>query len=1222
MGLKIQKRATTIKARVITTLIAVFALIAQSGYGFVAGQVANATPGNTINVCKVSTADCTHTDIQSAVNDATAGDTIDITAGTYNLTGTVNIDKALSIVGEPNTVITADNVSYAFNLNADNITVKGLVFTSFSKMTNVGYLYAHTNNVTIQGNIFAGQYSFGDGQVTRGILVGPNSATNLIIKNNYFHSVRQPAYIDNGTTGTISDNFAQGTKGWVIGADSNLAFTNNSWGTTAAANSGDQKNAVDIAIIKNASTRDNYTDVMALSRANNNAAIDNQYEGNLSVAYVDASANASGNGYWNSPFQTVQDATSAVSVGGTIELNSNINSSDQITLTKALILNGNGHTIFSTRNNLLKDNDNNSVLGIQSNGVTVNDLTVDGSAGRYLHGINIFGASNVQLNKVTANNNSNAGININASQVTVTDVTTASNGWYGIDVDKTSASLTVNGTSHHAETKADIYIDDTTKVASIIDNSHQYSSKYVGMNPQGVMYKLTLAAPIDPSPTGFINTNNFSFKWSPVANAVSYEWQGSQSNATNPDGTLQNVTWTGDYQKVQPINPAAQSIGANGTWYWQVRAVDVYGIKGAWSSVWSITVDTTAPAVPNGLSWVDSNNKGMWNGFTNVQKGALSWKDATPTDVDHYIYKFWTNIPGYFNGENNAWTTSDTQYITTTSTGGSIWTNFDNKQGSYYFCIEAVDKAGNTSGCSMPLKVIFDSKVPVITTSLNQSTVSGDDVKLDMTIDEVNPHIVNIRILDSNGNVAKDKNGNNIPGLYDANHTSNAVSYSWDTTKVNDGIYKIQFSARDAANNAAASLLRTIVVDNAAPTAILGFPVIGAVAKDFTVKFSENVNQSEATDSANYFLHNWDGTKYDGLGANATVVYDPATMTATVHFVNPGWSVSAEQNWGVRNIHDLAGNQIAETSRDSTPLGKPEVRKVQGSAVHKNVTWTWEGSDPATPNIEGASGASGVKQYHYQLTRNSIEITSGWTSGTILTTSNLDNGDYELQVYAVDNAGNKSNEVMGTATVDTIAPTLKMGLPTANAAGLYSISGTTDDNTSSVLLKVDGGTAQKATVTPTTGNNGTWTVILGQLDTGRQYSIVASSSDGSGNSFATAPYLLDVATVVTSNEPAVVIISPSPILPAIVARTNSSNNFNTVGPAITQPDPAAVLGTKTAKDNNAVLSASENIAAITPSEQGWKIFGMAWYWWVLIALAVASIIWWIIAGVRRRNQTA
>ncbi len=219
--------------------------------------------------------------------------------------------------------------------------------------------------------------------------------------------------------------------------------------------------------------------------------------------------------------------------------------------------------------------------------------------------------------------------------------------------------------------------------------------------------------------------------------------------------------------------------------------------------------------------------------------------------------------------------------------------------------------------------------------------------------------------------------------------------------------------------------------------------------------------------------------------------------------------------------------------------------------------------------------------------------------------------------YLFDNV----NIITSTIKKDTVPPTVTMGVPTTNTSGLYSVSGTTDDIASDVFVTVGGGAARKALITPTTGNNGIWTAVLGLLNAGQQYSIVASSSDSYSNSSTTEPYLLTVPTVVTSNEPAIAIIE-TPVLPVIVARTDSSNNFNTVGPATTFADPAAVLGAQTAKADSAVLGASENVAAIAPSEQGWKIFGMAWFWWVLIVAAIASIIWWIVAAARRRSQNA
>lgn len=608
-------------------------------------------------------------------------------------------------------------------------------------------------------------------------------------------------------------------------------------------------------------------------------------------------------------------------------------------------------------------------------------------------------------------------------------------------------------------------------------------------------------------------------------------------------------------------------------------------------------VDTVAPAVPNGLSWVDSSNNSAQNGFTNVQKGILSWGTTTPTDVDHYVYKFWTNISGYQDDASHPWSDSYS-YVVKTSDGGHVPTDFADKQGTYYFCVEAVDKAGNNSGCSDTLAVTYDKTVP---------------------------------------------------------------------------------------------------------TATLSFPAPGPAAKSFTVQFSEAVNPDDAVNSANYFLDNWDGILYDGLGANVHVTYAPESKTATVYFDSLGWYVSGEQKWGVQNIQDLAGNILARTTAYSTTPAAPTapIAPVATSPTsNKTINWSWGAStDPG--DYSSGDAPNGRIVYHYTLTKGGDEVLSEQATAILsATTTIVDDGIYTLHVWAVDLAGNRGEESTGditidtaaptltietlaplsndttpavsgtiesgaglelkqngvivtptvngtswsysptladgeyeysatatdvagnvstattSTTIDTKAPTLTMGVPTANTSGLYSVSGTTNESTSPVFVSVNGGTGQKAVP----ANNGAWTATLGVLNAGQQYSIVANSSDGV-NSSATVPYLLTVPTVVTSNEPAVAIIE-TPVLPVIVARTDSSNNFNTVGPATTLADPTAVLGTHTAKADSAVLGASENIAAIAPSEQGWKIFGMAWFWWALIVAAIASIIWWIVAAARRRSQNA
>lgn len=255
--------------------------------------------------------------------------------------------------------------------------------------------------------------------------------------------------------------------------------------------------------------------------------------------------------------------------------------------------------------------------------------------------------------------------------------------------------------------------------------------------PWSVIHKVSVDASAPSVPTNgnprnntYKNTNDFYFTWSASTdtNPVKYEFQSSSSNAVDANGSLMsawNSIANGNSEQNNLTSSQIHSTGAtDGHYYWQVRAFDNFGNKSAWSTVWGMSIDTQKPPVPLSLSWVDSDNQSAQNGSTNSQKGTLSWTDATPSDVDHYVYKFWTNIPGYVEGQSNAWTTSDSQYITTTLTGGSIWTNFEH-EGTYYFCVEAVDRAGNKSACSDTLAITYDKTAPVAPTALAWTTSTG-----------------------------------------------------------------------------------------------------------------------------------------------------------------------------------------------------------------------------------------------------------------------------------------------------------------------------------------------------------------------------------------------------------------------------------------------------------------------------------------------------------------
>lgn len=206
----------------------------------------------------------------------------------------------------------------------------------------------------------------------------------------------------------------------------------------------------------------------------------------------------------NATDQTSLEAELATATAGdTIVLDNGFNVTSEIDVnTSGVTIDGNGQTLTPTFTKTT--NANNSTFGIYGDGVTVKDLTIDGTGGTNLHGINVYEATNVNLNDVTLENNDRYGLLVNGSTVTVDNLTTSNNGWGGVDVDQgggvtSPATLTVNGVSHHNEPAGkDLYIDDTTNTdVSIVDTNSQYATTdgVILTNPDDRVYTL-----IDPAP--------------------------------------------------------------------------------------------------------------------------------------------------------------------------------------------------------------------------------------------------------------------------------------------------------------------------------------------------------------------------------------------------------------------------------------------------------------------------------------------------------------------------------------------------------------------------------------------------------------------------------------------------------------------------------------------------------------------------------------------------
>lgn len=216
--------------------------------------------------------------LQDALALVTAGGTIHLGAGEYPASLTIN--KAVRLEG-PNAGVagTASRSTEAtftgivtLNGAAAGSVLDGVRFLTTQHGAARNMLSIQVSGVTVLNSVFegaplaAGQTWKTAGYVTRGMDIS-GSLSGLVIRDNVFRSLRQPAYINANTTGLIENNTIIGTRGWVLdGAP-----------VTLTGNRFEQTEEADIALLNNCtSAAFRALDSATLSQQNAGALISDQ----------------------------------------------------------------------------------------------------------------------------------------------------------------------------------------------------------------------------------------------------------------------------------------------------------------------------------------------------------------------------------------------------------------------------------------------------------------------------------------------------------------------------------------------------------------------------------------------------------------------------------------------------------------------------------------------------------------------------------------------------------------------------------------------------------------------------------------------------------------------------------------------------------------------------------------------------------------------------------
>ncbi len=469
--------------------------------------------------------------------------------------------------------------------------------------------------------------------------------------------------------------------------------------------------------------------------------------------------------------------------------------------------------------------------------------------------------------------------------------------------------------------------------------------------------------------------------------AVSADFSYNENYTSRPTPTSVTMTKTsGNTYQVQYTVPSSWS---DGTMYIKVAANDLTGSNLVRSTEYkTVLVDNTPPSTPQMLGF---NNPTLSCGaITSANVVTVDWSDSTDdlgSGVKGYNYEI--NYPTTTGGR-----ATYNAFFTISEYRGSL------NEGLHQIKVQAVDNAGNVSAWTSLCNITSDTIAPDIQITAPTSTHLTGIVEIKGTVTDANPHHYWFVIENSLGLRIV-----NLGQINDSTSFTNKLLLTWDTNSLPDGQYTIKLEARDSADNKDSGSVQWlfVTVDNTKPTVDLQLNVND---QGFKAVFSEDVNAVDATNSANYFLKNWptvENTSGD-LSGDANIIYNSANKTATISLTHDNWHISPEQEWGVKNIHDLAGNLLSPYSEYSTPNENPEgswVNPTEGGVVSGNVALNFKADD--------GSNGSGIKDITYKY-KAVGEANFSNIIGNSWNTTGLTLDDYILRAIVTDNAGNVAGD--------------------------------------------------------------------------------------------------------------------------------------------------------------------------------------------------------------------
>jgi hypothetical protein len=473
-------------------------------------------------------------------------------------------------------------------------------------------------------------------------------------------------------------------------------------------------------------------------------------------------------------------------------------------------------------------------------------------------------------------------------------------------------------------------------------------------------FRLDITAPtvpnlVSPNNNSIFNASQVTFIWNRSQDNVSgvkeYELQiGSDSSFTSPTTyTVTDTTVT-----ISNLN--------EGVYCWRVRAEDNAGNLGGWSSIWTFSVDRTAPTTPNPISptntsWLNTAQViFIWNRSQDSLSGVKEYELQIASD------------PLFVNPI--TYTTSDT-----TLSVSNLSDEF------YYWRVRAKDYAGNLSGWSSIWTFTADRTGP---TTPNPISPTGNSwLNTAQVIFIWNRSQDNLSgVKEYELQIASDPLFVN-PITYTTSDTTLSVS------NLSDGLYYWRVRAKDNVGNLSVwSDVWSYEIDMTAPNTPYLVTPVGGYLRNTTVTFIwtsvSKLTKFTAKPAPVVYDFYIDTTSSFATAIDTTI--QDTTLILTLPEGRYYWKVRAR---------DLAGN-IGNFSTTASFVLDITPPVIESTTVWHDTTYMGP-FDISTRIADNLAGVKVVKLFYKRSTDNSwVEIVMNYNSG---------NGRYEGQIPAVSQTG-------------------------------------------------------------------------------------------------------------------------------------------------------------------------------------------------------------------------